>query len=602
MSAGATLTSQAREALRRSGVPAREALTPAGFALGATAAEAAVLSLLVPLTGAALSGSFDAIRDARAFRAAAAVLPGLAALEGRGLFVALLLLILGAALAKNALTYAADRLACRFAARFADGLRRAVFGALVGRGKAFFDVSNAGRLQSLVLDRVDDVELKATAALEALGWLFLLLVYLAALAALSWPLALAFAASYPFLHALQRRLVSRIKSSSGVYNEERGRLEAYLHNVLSTVLLMKAVSREGGEAAEFARRSGGLADVEYSIERRRVLARPAQEALFTLTLLLLLGGAAMLSGSAALGPRILVFFYVLRRAATQIGGLTNFLAGAARVSGPLAELTSFLEAGDRPEPDGDRDFAGLARGIALRDARFTYPGGREALKGVTFEAEKGKVTALVGASGAGKSTVAHLLLRFYEPAPGSLLLDGEDLRGFRRESLRRRMAFVPQEAALFHDTLRANLVYGLAAEPSDDAVRDALARARLAETVSRLPAGLDTLLGDRGVRLSGGERQRLAMARAFLRDPEILILDEATSALDSVTESAIQESIAELVKGRTALVIAHRLATVRDADRIVVLEDGRVAESGTREELLARDGLFRRYWDAQSFA
>ncbi len=600
MSGRGSTASSAREALRRSGVAGAEALVPAGFALAATAAEAVVLSLLVPLTGAALSGSFDAIRDARALRAAAAVLPGLGELEGRALFVALLALIMAAALAKNAMTYVADRLASRFGARFADGLRRALFGALVGRDKAFFDVSNAGLLHGLVLQRVDDVEAKAVSALEALGWLFLLLAYLGALVWLSWPLALAFGASYKA--CTPSSAASSIMSSSGAYNDERGRLESYLHNVLSSVLLMKSVSREGGEAAEFARRSARLADVEYSIERRRVLARPTQETLFTLTLLLLLGGAALSSGSAALGPRILVFFYVLRRAATQIGGLTNFLAGAARVSAPLAEIVSFLDASDAPEPDGERDFPGLSRGVAFRDARFTYPGGREALKGATFEAEKGKVTALVGASGAGKSTLAHLLLRFYEPGPGALLLDGTDLREYRRASLRRRMAFVPQEAALFHDTLRANLVYGLDPVPGEVALLDALKRARLSETVGRLPSGLDTVLGDRGVRLSGGERQRLAMARAFLRDPEILVLDEATSALDSVTEAAIQESIAELVKGRTALVIAHRLATVRDADRIVVLDDGRVAESGTREQLLAAGGLFKRYWDAQSFA
>ncbi|MDX6769395.1 MAG: ABC transporter ATP-binding protein [Elusimicrobiota bacterium] len=600
MSAG--LFTGGREALRRSGVPVREAFAPAGLALAATAAEAGVLSLLVPLTGAAFSGSFEAIREARGFRAAAAVLPGLDGLEGRGLFAALLLLILAAALAKNAFTYAADRLACRFGTRLADGLRRAVFAGLVGRGKSFFDERNAGSLQGLVLNRVEEIELKAVAALEALGLLFLLLAYLAALFWLSWPLALAFAASYPFLHALQRRLVSRIKDSSGAYNEERGRLESHLHNALSSILLMKSVSGEAGAVADFSARSARLAEVEYAIDRRRVLARPAQEALFSLTLLLLLGAAAAAAGSTVLGPRLLVFFYVLRRAATQIGGLTNFLAGAARVSGPLGEVVSFLESCDRPAPDGVRDFPWLASAITFRDARFTYPGGREALRGATFEAPKGKVTALVGASGAGKSTLAHLLLRFYEPEPGSVLLDGVDLREFRRESLRRRMAFVPQEPSLFHDTLRANLVYGLSAAPAEAALRDALGRARLDETVARLPAGLDTVLGDRGVRLSGGERQRLAMARAFLRDPEILILDEATSALDSVTEAAVQESIAELVKGRTALVIAHRLATVRDADRIVVLAEGRVAEAGTREELLAAGGLFRRYWDAQSFA
>jgi ATP-binding cassette, subfamily B, bacterial MsbA len=583
-------------------VPAREAAAPAALALAAAAAELGVLALLVPLTGALLQGDLAGVAGSRGFRAARAVLPGLEALEGRAVLAALLALVLAGTVLKNGLTYLSDRLAARFASRFADGLRRAAFASLLRRGKSFFDASNAGRLQAVVSNHVQEVANKTVGALEAAGWAFLLLAYAAALAALSPALAAAFALSYPLLHTLQRRLVARIKASAGEFTAEKGRLDAYLHNVLSSVLLLKSVSREGEESAEFARRSARLSAVDYAIERRRALARPAQEVLFTATLLGLLGLASASAGGAPLGPRLLVFFYVLRRAATQISGLTNFLASAARVSGPLEELLAFLEAGERPEPDGDRDFPGLRQAVEFRGASFVYPGGREALRGASFSVPKGRVTALVGASGSGKTTLAHLLLRLYEPGPGQVLLDGEDLRCFRRDSLRRRLAFVPQEASLFHDTLRRNLLYGLDAEPSSSVVEDALRRARLAETVARLPAGLDTLLGDRGARLSGGERQRLAIARAFLRDPEILILDEATSALDSVTEAAVQASIAELVKGRTALVIAHRLATVRDADRIVVLDAGRVAEQGTREQLLAAGGLFSRYWEAQSFA
>jgi ATP-binding cassette subfamily C protein CydCD len=233
-----------------------------------------------------------------------------------------------------------------------------------------------------------------------------------------------------------------------------------------------------------------------------------------------------------------------------------------------------------------------APAVELVDVTFSYPTRpRPALEGVSLRVPVGATVALVGPSGAGKTTVANLLLRFWDPQRGVVRLLGHDLRDYTLDDLRRRIALVAQDTYLFNDTLRANVMLARP-EASEAALADALERAALSETVAALPAGLDTLVGERGAKLSGGQRQRVAIARAFLKNAPVLVLDEATSHLDAVSEMAVREALERLARDRTTLVIAHRLSTVRDADAIVVFHEGRVVESGRHPELLARGGLY----------
>jgi len=252
-------------------------------------------------------------------------------------------------------------------------------------------------------------------------------------------------------------------------------------------------------------------------------------------------------------------------------------------------------------PQGTKKFEGVQKEIRFDRVSFEYPGRQPALKQVSFSMKKGQVTALVGPTGSGKTTLAHLLMRFYDCPPGTILVDEEDLRQFDLKSFHKKVAFISQELFLFNDTIRFNLNYGLEEPATEKDMNEALRQARLDLFVERLPQQMDTTLGDRGLRLSGGEKQRLSIARALLRKADILIFDEATSSLDSETEQLIQEAIRETVRGKTTLVVAHRFSTIRDAQHIVVLDKGSVVQTGTLEDLLKTSGVFSTLWKAQSF-
>jgi ATP-binding cassette subfamily B protein len=308
--------------------------------------------------------------------------------------------------------------------------------------------------------------------------------------------------------------------------------------------------------------------------------------------------------------------YLVTQGTLSYGGFVSFLLLVDVFMRPIDQITGVLEsypkgiAGFRrfttlldTAPDiADRPNARIAppfRGdIAFRRVSFAYERGRPVLADLTLDIPAGQTVAIVGASGAGKTTLCALLPRFYEVDEGAILIDGIDIRDFTQKSLRSQIGIVQQDVFLFGGTLRDNIVYGrLDASPAD--IDDAVRRARLEDVVARLPQGLETLVGERGVKLSGGQKQRVAIARIFLKNPPILILDEATSALDSATELAIQTSLQELSRGRTTLVVAHRLATIQQADRIVVIDEEGILEQGTHAELLTRHGPYARLHAAQ---
>ncbi len=291
----------------------------------------------------------------------------------------------------------------------------------------------------------------------------------------------------------------------------------------------------------------------------------------------------------------------------SVGEFTSFIAALMLITAPLRRLVNVagpLQQGiaaaenifeildATPEPEGGGRPIERARGdIEYRDVRFRYPSGEdEVLRGVSFALRSGETVAIVGRSGSGKSTLVGLLPRFYDVTAGRVLLDGHDVREYGLADLRRQMSLVSQDVVLFNDTIASNIAFGSPA--SEAQIAAAAEAAQIDEFARQLPDGLGTVVGDRGSLLSGGQRQRIAIARALLRDPPILILDEATSALDTELERQVQQQLEQLMQGRTTLVIAHRLSTVERADRIVVMDGGRMIETGTHAELLARNGQY----------
>jgi ABC-type multidrug transport system fused ATPase/permease subunit len=315
-------------------------------------------------------------------------------------------------------------------------------------------------------------------------------------------------------------------------------------------------------------------------------------------LVFLLGGARALSGVLSVGS--LVAFYTLAvRLYRPVSGLIDINIDLQIARASLARVYELLDSPPQVEEAADATTPPRVAGeIRVEDVSLTWPDGTRGLEGVDIAISPGQVVAFVGPSGGGKSTLAALLGRYLDPQRGSVVVDGLDVRRWKLRALRAAVGLVPQETQLFHDSLAANLRL---ARPraSDEALVAALEAAGLEEFLKSLPEGLQTIVGEQGMRLSGGERQRLALARALLKDPAIHVLDETTSALDPQTERNVLERYFERVRGRTVILIAHRLTSVVDADRIFVVDRGRLVESGTHEELYGRDGLYRRLFDHQ---
>jgi subfamily B ATP-binding cassette protein MsbA len=398
-------------------------------------------------------------------------------------------------------------------------------------------------------------------------------------------------------------MITRIKKLSRSIAERGSELGKKSVEILSTIPLVKSYQTERKEQDRYAAISDEKARFDFRVRILLNMILPLQEIITLFVASAIFFGALFFFGreQIASAPALLVYFYIIMNASGKFGTVSGFRGVIANASGPMdAVLEIFDERGKFFVRGGSKTFTGMNSSIQFKNLTFRYLPERSILEEISFTVAKAQMTAIVGPTGGGKSTLINLLMRYYDCPEQSIFIDGTDIRDFTLESYLKHVALVSQETLLLHDTLRNNIAYGLADVP-EERLREAMKRARLEEFIAKLPQGLETLIGDRGVKLSGGEKQRVSIARALLKDAEILILDEATSSLDSRTEMLIQEAIDDAVSGRTSIVIAHRLSTIKHADKIIVLEEGRVTEEGTLSELLEKKGAFFALWEQQRF-
>ncbi|MGQ9520133.1 MAG: ABC transporter ATP-binding protein [Candidatus Fervidibacter sp.] len=522
--------------------------------------------------------------------------------SGRLILLAAVCLVgTGIAIVRAVLSFAHTFLANSIAQKVVLDLRRRLYAHIQSMTPSFFEQERTGQLLARVVNDVAALQSLVTIGIEDLVSTPILIVgSLALMVVISPTLTLIALILLPIIGGLIWHLGRKLRKASYETQVALGNLTALLRESLSAIKLVQAFSAEQNALSQFDRRNREVYRHTLRVIRLRTMLAPSVELIGTIGVIagVFIGGTLVVQG--LLRPESLlafmVYFYTLAssiRRLTQIQAVREQVAGAAerifQVLDTPPEITDEPDAVDLPTVKGE---------ITFDKVRFHYPGGDEILKSVSFRIHPGEKVAIVGPSGVGKTTIAMLLMRFHEPTGGRILLDGYDLRKIRLSSLRRHIGLVLQDTFVFDGTVRENIVLGNP-DATDEEIVEVARLANAHEFIERLPEGYDTWVGEGGAFLSAGQRQRIALARALLKKPAILILDEVTSHLDAESEAAVQQAIEKAMQGRTVILIAHRLTTIKNADRILVLQDGQIVEEGRHDELVAADSYYRRLYELQ---
>ena len=482
-------------------------------------------------------------------------------------------------------------------------MRNELFDNVINLNVGFFSEQRKGDIMSRITQDVMVVQFCITNTLQvAFREPFLIIGYLVAMFSISWELSVFSILFLPLVALIIGSIVKKLRHPAMQSQQRMGDMVSVLDESLSGVKLIKGYNATNYIRQKFYDINAEFSRLLLSMARRQQLASPMSEFLgiSAVGVILVFGGMLVINRSLNAGEFvafIAMFSQITRPVRTFIDQFANINQGIAAGERIFSIIDTKPEIQDKP---GARELTGLKEKIEFRDVHFTYDGEREVIDGISFEIRRGQTVALVGPSGGGKSTLSELLPRFYDPSAGEILIDGISLRDYTQESVRAHMSVVAQDTVLFNDTIENNIGMGKRGATHEEVV-EAAKVANADCFIRECTDGYGTNIGDRGVKLSGGQRQRLSIARAVLKNPDILILDEATSALDTESEKLVQDALNNLLKGRTSVVIAHRLSTIHNADLIVVVDHGRIAEQGTHNELMERNGIYAKLIEMQSF-
>ncbi|MGZ4878410.1 MAG: ABC transporter ATP-binding protein [Candidatus Angelobacter sp.] len=513
--------------------------------------------------------------------------------------------LVGTALIKGACDYIGTYLVNHAGFGLITDLRNRLYDTILQRSISFFSRYSTGTLVSTVVNDVEKVQVTLTIALaEFLQQFFTLVFLIGVVIVLGHKLALVLLIFVPFVIVSAGKIGRRVRTTTRRGQDKLADIQNILHESIAGNRIVKAFGMESWESSRFRAAAKKLFRANLKSVAVQSVSSPLMDIIGALAgaLLLWVGRNQINTGEMTPGAFI-AFIIAVFRLYDPVRKMAFFNNSFQQALGASQEIFRFIDEEDevREKPDAIALPAFRER-VRFENVSFSYSGANgpeaEILHNVNLEMRAGEVVAIVGSSGAGKTTLVNLIPRFFDVTSGAVKLDGHDIRDLTLASLRAQIGVVTQETILFNDTVRNNIAYG---QPhvTEEAVIEAAKAALAHDFILRLPEGYDTMIGERGLRLSGGERQRIAIARALLKNAPILILDEATSSLDTESEALVQGALQNLISGRTVFVIAHRLTTVRHADRIVVLEGGRIADSGTHEDLLTRLGTYRKLYELQ---
>jgi subfamily B ATP-binding cassette protein MsbA len=563
-----------------------------------------MVGLLESATGALIVPIFDQAFAGEAGQRTPTLfgLQNLIPLSGLAAWRTIAILLIVFTLVKGVAEYFSSYLMARVGQSAVFRLRQDLYGHLLAQSANFFERHRTNYLVSRLVTSAAAIEVAVTATLrDMLRESFTLIAFLTASFYYNWRLTLGALAIAPIIAVLTARFGRSLRNLARESFEGNKRMTDTAQEALANQTIVKAYRAEAHESGRFSSVAREIAHANLRSAKIAALSPPTIEMIGVIAVVVLLffGQREIMAGR--MNPaQFLTFLFFLFRSydpMRKLSRLSNSMEQALAAARHVWEVMD--EHAEIPEKPNARDLPPLKNEIELRNVSFGYANEtRSVLRNVNLRIPAGQMVALVGESGGGKSTLTKLLPRFHDPVSGAVLWDGTDLRDARTSSLRRQIALVTQETVLFNDTVRHNIAYGRL-DASDQEIEEAARVAFAHDFIMELPEAYDTIVGERGIFLSGGQRQRLAIARAVLADAPVLILDEATSALDAESERLVQRALANLIRNRTTIVIAHRLSTVRRADTIVVMERGRIAEIGNHAELLARGGLYRRLYELQ---